>query len=169
MNEMLKDPMFFYGIAFVVFLALVYRFGRVGIVAWIDGEILKVRAQLDEAQKLRADAEATLAEYKENQAKAMAEAEELVRNAKDEAARLKTQAEIDLKASLARHEQQAAERIRLAEAAAIAEVRQRAVDLAMDIARQSLGSKLQGETGAKLIDQAIADLPVSAPTKAKAA
>jgi len=92
----------------------------------------------------------------------------MIRNAKDEAVRLKTQAEANLKASLARHEQQATERIRMAEVAALADVRQRAIDLAVKLAQSSLQGKLQGDIAAKLVDQAIADLPVVA-AKAKAA
>jgi F-type H+-transporting ATPase subunit b len=168
-EEMLNDPMFFYTIAFVIFVALAYKFGRKGILGWIDGEIAKVRSQLDEAQKLRAEAEATLAEYKENQEVAVAEAKQLVKNAKEEAVRLKAQAEADLKASLARHEQQATERIRMAEAEALVQVRVRAVDLAMNLARKTLGDKLQGDAAAKLVDQAIADLPTAGGDKAKAA
>jgi F-type H+-transporting ATPase subunit b len=168
MSELLKDPMFFYGIAFVIFIGLAYRFGRVGALSWIDGEIQKVRSQLDEAQNLRAEAEATLAQYKAKQATALAEAEALVCSAKDEASRLKAQAEADLKSSLARHEQQAIQRIRMAEASALADVRQRAIDLAMDVAQKTLQSKLHGEAASRLVDQAIADLPAAA-TKAKAA
>lgn len=168
MSELLKDPMFFYSIAFVTFLGLAFRFGRAGFIAWIDGEIAKVRSQLTEAEKLRSEAEATLAEYKEQQAAAMSEAEALVRNAQEEAVRLKAQAEAELKASLARHEQQAIERIRMAEIAALADVRQRGIDLAMKIARQTLETKMQGEAGSKLVDQAIADLPAAA-SKAEAA
>jgi F-type H+-transporting ATPase subunit b len=167
MNEILKDPMFFYAIAFVLFLGLAFRYGRSGFLGWIDGEIAKVRHQLDEAEKLRLEAEATLADYKAKQAAAMADADDLIRNAKDEAARLKAQAEADLKASLARHEQQALDRIRQAEANALADVRQRGIDLAMKVAQQTLEARLQGEAGAKLVDKAIADLP--ATTKAKAA
>lgn len=168
MSELLKDPMFLYTVAFVIFVGLAYKFGRAKFLAWIDGEIQKVRSQLDDAQKLRAEAEATLAEYKAKQTVALKEADELVQNAKDEAVRLKAQAEADLKASLARAEQQAIERIRIAEAAALAEVRQRGIDLAMEMAEKSLQSKLQGEAGSKLIDQAIADLPAKQP-KAEAA
>ncbi len=168
MNEILKDPMTFYGIAFLIFVGLAYRYGKANFATWVDGEILKVRQQLDEAQKLRAEAEATLATYKVQQTEALAEAELLVQNAKQEAVRLKAQAEADLKASLARHEQQAMERIRMAEAEALAEVRQRGIDLAMAMARDTLQSKLQGDAASKLVDQAIADLPAG-NTKAKAA
>lgn len=168
MSNLLNDPMFFYAIAFVIFMGLAYRFGRKSAINWIDAEILKVRSKLDEAEKLRAEAEATLVEYKAQQAAAFADAEDLVRNAKDEAVRLKAQAEADLKASLARQEHQATERIRLAEAAALADVRQHAIDLAMTAARQSLQTSLHDDVVSKLVDQAIADLPV-ASTKAKAA
>ena len=168
MSELLQDPMFAYTVAFVIFLGLAFRYGRSAFIAWVDGEIAKVRAQLDEAQKLRTEAETTLAEYKARQAAAIAEADQLVRNAKEEAVRLQAQAEADLKASLARQEQQAVARIRMAEAAALSEVRQRGIGLAMSSARQVLEAKLQGDAAAKLIDQAIADLP-AATAKAKAA
>jgi F-type H+-transporting ATPase subunit b len=168
MNAMLQNPMVIYAVAFAVFVGLAYRYGRGAFLVWVDGEILKIRSQLDEAQKLRAEAEATLVEYKTKQALALKEADEMVQNAKVEAVRLKAQAEADLKASLARHEQLAVERIRMAEAAALAEVRQRGIDLAMEAARQSLQKKLQGDAAAKLIDEAIADLPATA-AKAKAA
>lgn len=168
MSELLNDPMFMYTVAFVIFVGLAYRYGRKGILGWIDGEIAKIRAQLSEAEKLRAEAETTLAEYKAKQAAALADADSLIRNAKEEAVRLKAQAEADLKASLARQEQQAIERIRIAEAAALDEVRQRGIDLAMKVARQTLEAKLQGDAGSKLVDQAIADLP-AAKEKAEAA
>ena len=168
MNELLQDPMFHYTVAFAIFVALAWKFGRKAMVAWIDGEIAKVRSQLDEAQKLRNEAEATLAEYKEQQKTAIADAAAMVLNAKDEAVRLKAQAEASLKASLARQEQQSVERIRLAEDAAMAEVRERAIDVAMKVANETLAKQLQGDAAAKLIDQAIADLPTESK-KAKAA
>lgn len=168
MNELLKDPMFFYAIAFTIFIVLAVRYGRGAFLSWIDGEIAKVRSQLTEAEKLRREAEATLERYKSRQAAAMAEAEDMIRSARDEAARLKIKAEADLKAYLARQEQLALDRIRIAETQALDEVRQRGIDLAMKVARQTLEARLQADAGSKLIDQAIADLPVAA-SKAKAA
>lgn len=169
MSEFFKDPMGLYTVAFLIFVGLAYRYGRSGMLGWIDGEIQKVRSQLDDAKKLRDEAEKTLVEYKGRQAAALAEAEYLIRNAKEDAVRLKAQAEADLKASLARHEQQAAERIKIAEAEALSQVRQHAVDLAMKMAHQNLETKMQGDAASKLIDQAIADLPTTASKANKAA
>jgi F-type H+-transporting ATPase subunit b len=169
MSDLLKDPMFFYGIAFVIFLGLAYRYGTKPMLAWLDSEILKIRDELNQARKLRAEAEATLAEYKTKQALAMADAEAIVKHAKEEAARLKTEAEADLKDALARHEQQALERIRLAEAEAVEEVRAATVAMAMDMARKTLASKMDDATSAELTDQAIADMRKLTSSKAEAA
>lgn len=169
MSGLFKDPMFFYGIAFVIFLGLAFRFGRKPALGWVDAEIIKIRDELEQARKLRADAEAMLADYKTKQKTALAQAEAIVAGAKDDAARLKEQAEKDLIASLARHEQQALDRIRVAEAEASAEVRAAAIDLAMEMARKTLTSQIDETASAKLIDQAIADMPTVSKAKAEAA
>jgi F-type H+-transporting ATPase subunit b len=169
MNALMQDPMTFYSIAFVIFMGLAYRYGRKPFLTWIDAEILKIRDELDQARKLRAEAEATLAEYKAKQTAALAEAEAIVKHAKDEAVRMKSDAESDLKNALARHEQQAMERIRIAETEAMAEVRAAAIDLAMSMARKTLASELDATTATKLTDQAIADMPKAESAKAKAA
>ncbi len=162
---MTQDPMFWYAVAFVIFCGIAFRYGRKPIIDAIDGEIVKIREELARSQALRVEAEATLATYKKKQTEALAEADAIIKHAREEAARLKTQAEADLKAALARHEQQAAERIRLAETEALEAVRAAAVESAMASARKTLAE--QG-AGAKLIDQAIAELPRLAG-KAKAA
>ena len=169
MQELLKDPMFFYSIAFVIFLALVYRYGRQPILAWIDGEILKVRKELDEAKRLRAEAEATLQEYKARQELAMAEAEAIIRRAQDDAAALRTQAENDLKKALENQEKRALECIRLAEAEAVEDVRRLAIHEAVSEARAILKQKLDGAAASRLMDVAIDDLPQPTRAKIKAA
>jgi F-type H+-transporting ATPase subunit b len=166
---MWQDPAFWYGVSFVIFLGLAWHYGRRPILNWLDSEILKIREQLAQAQKLREEAEATLVQYKTKYASAMAEAKTIVSHAKAEAANLKKQAEAELKEALARHVQQAEERIRLAESDAMAQVRAAAIDTAMAMARKTLASDIDSAQAAKLADQAIAELPQLAQTKAKAA
>lgn len=172
MSALFNDPMFFYAIAFAIFIGLAVRFGRKPALNLIDSEIIKIRDELEQARKLRADAEAMLTEYKAKQKTAMAEAEAIVAGAKDEAARLKEKAEAELKSALVRHEQQALERIRVAEAEAASEVRTAAINIAMEIANKTLATNLDDAASAKLIDQAIADISKSsqaAKSKAEAA
>lgn len=168
-NALFQDPMTFYSIAFVIFLALAYKYGKKPLLGWVDAEITKVRDELEQAKKLRIEAEAVLATYKTKQAEALAEAEGIIRHAHEEAQNLKKQAEADLNASLARHEQQAAERIRLAEIEATTSVRQAAIELAMKMAHETLATKIDATTATKLIDQSIAEIPALAQTKARAA
>lgn len=166
---MLHDPMFWYTVAFVIFIALAFKYGRKPMLGWLDSEILKIRDELARAAALRREAEATLADYKKKYDTAVSEAESILTHAREEAARLKTQAEADLKAALARHEQQAADRLRLAEAEALAQVRGAAVDQAMALARAELAKQLEGAKGAALTDRAIAEVSKSGGAKAKAA
>src|ERR1700722_10962391 len=134
MNELmqsypiLQDPILWYAVAFGVFCLLCWIYVREPLLKAIDNGIIKIRDQVDNACKLRAEAEATLAEYKKKSAEAMKEAQEIIKYAREEAEEVKEQAEAELKAALARHEQQASERIRLAEVEAIAAVRAAAVD-----------------------------------------
>jgi len=167
MSVPMQSPMFWYAVAFLIFCVIAWRYARTPLLAAIDGEIVKIREEIERAQQLRAEAEATLAEYKKKSAQALAEAEEIVRYAREEAAEVRAQAEADLKAALARHEQQAAERIRLAETEAVTAVRTAAVDMAMSLARAALAA--HGDKSGSLADQAITELPKLAAAKAKAA
>ncbi len=169
MSELFNDPMFMYAIAFVIFIGLAYRFARKPMLGVIDAEIIKIRDELEQARKLRADAESMMADYKVRQKEAFAQAEAIISSAKEEAERLKVNAEAELKNSLARHEQQATDRIRVAEAEALTEVRTAAIDMAMEMARKTLTSQMDETAAGKLIDQAIADLPKKAASKAEAA
>lgn len=169
MNEQLQNPMFFYAIAFGIFLALVYVYGRKPMLNWIDGEIAKIRVELDQARELHAEAESTLADCKAKQARAEAEAEAILSRAHQQAAEMRKKTEADIAAFITRHEQLASERIRMVEAEAVADVRAAAIDLAMAMARKTLTENLPEAEAAKLISHAISDIPALKATKAKAA
>lgn len=169
MSELLKDPTFFYSIAFVLFLILAYSKGKKPFLGWLDSEIQKIRSELEQAHALRTESEATLAEYKSKQTEALNQVEAIIAHAKQEAAQLKAQAEADLKSVLERHEQQAMDRIRLVETEALAAVRKSLVDMAVNTARNALSVQMDEATATRLVDQAISDIPTSPAHKAKAA
>src|SRR3546814_5812970 len=73
----------------------------------LDARAERIRAELDEAQRLREEAQKALAEYKRKQRDAAKEAEDLLANAKHEAELLRRQAAEDLKETLARREKAA--------------------------------------------------------------
>lgn len=125
----------------------------------LDARAARIAKDLDEAAKLRAEAEKLLAEYQAKHRDAMAQAESIVTAAKDEAARLAAKAEGDLAAALKRREDLAMERIAQAETQATAEVRAAAVDLAIAATTKLLGTRLDAARQDTLIDGAIKAMP----------
>lgn len=156
---MLYTAEFWVLVSFVIFVALVGRKVWAMGTGMLDSRAERIRQELDEAQRLREDAQSTLATYQRKQRDALKDAEEIVARAREEAERLRKQAEADLEASLKRREQQAMDRIAQAEATALAEVRNLTVDLAVAASRRLLTEGMDEARQQALVDQAIADLP----------
>jgi F-type H+-transporting ATPase subunit b len=157
--EIFHDVEFWIAVSFLVALGVLWNKAGPIITSGLDARAAKIRADLDEARKLRETAEATLAEYQRKQRDALAEAHEIVTRAKADAERAAAQAKLDLEAAIKRREAAAAEKIAQAEAKALAEVRRIAVDVAIEATRILLRDGIDAQRGASLIDAAIADLP----------
>jgi len=132
---------------------------KAAVLGGLDARAARIAKDLEEAAALRRQAEALLAEYQAKHREAMAQAEAILTNAREEAARLAQKAEGDLAASLKRREDLAMERIAQAEAAATAEVRTAAVDLAMAATARLLEGRLDAARQDALIDGAIKAMP----------
>ena len=156
-----QDPTFWFFIAFVIFIILVSKpISRMAGKA-LDARGEKIRSDLDEAEKLRAEAQDLLATYQRKQRDAAKEAEAIVERAREEATRLATRSAEELRLTLARREQMAVDRIAQAEHKAVQEVRALAVDLALDATRRLIeqGIATNGAKGDAMIDAAIKELP----------
>jgi len=156
--RMLHDPEIWVLVSFVIFFLLFGSRLWAAIAGLLDGRANAVRAELAEAQRLREEAEAMLAEATRARTEAMAEANELLARSQAEAARLTAAAMAEAEAAGKRRERLALERIAAAEKAAITEVRHTAADLAVRAAEQVIAQQAESENAA-LVDQAIADLP----------
>lgn len=155
---MLEDPTFWTAIAFVIVIGLLAKPVYKTVTSGLDGRAERIRSQLDEAQRLRDEAQELLADYQRKQREAQTEAERIIAQAKTEAERLTARAAEDLQAAVQRREAQATERIAQAEAQALAEVRAAAVDLAVAATAQLMRGHAGGEAGDRLVDEAIRDL-----------
>ena len=153
------DPTFWVAISLLLFAALVYQPIAKALPKALDARAAKIRAEIEEAEKLRAEAQDLLAQYQRQQREVAAEAETVVRHAREETNRMAEEGKARLEAALKRREKAALERIRRAEEQAMAVVRARAVDLAIEAARTLLSERLTAAKGDALIDQAIKDLP----------
>jgi F-type H+-transporting ATPase subunit b len=155
---MFADPTFWVGLAFILVAAFSYKKVSTKLTSSLDSRAANIRTQIEEARKLREDAQALLAEYQRKQRDAMAEAEKIISAAKNEAARLKVQAERDLEHALARRKDQALERIAQSEAQALALVRSTAVDVALAAAEVLIVKNLDGAKRDALTEKAIGEL-----------
>jgi F-type H+-transporting ATPase subunit b len=157
--ERLHDPEFWVLIALTVVVVLAGRRAWPAIVRLLDERTAKIRTELEEAQKLKDDAQKTLGQFQRKQRDALQEAEAIVAHAREEAARLTERAKRDLEAVIDRRQRLATEKIALAEAKALAEVRNAAVEIAIGAARHVIAERLGDAQGAALVDQAITELP----------
>ena len=145
-------------IAFVIFIVLVAWKGTKKLTAGLDQRAETIRKQLDETQNLREEAQAALASYQRQQRDALAEADEIVAQAKADAERMKVQAENVLTATIKRREEQAVERIAQAEATAIKDVRDQAIELAIGVATKIITEKMTKTVQNELVKDASEDL-----------
>ena len=155
---MLNNPTFWVAVAFFVFMGLMFWKARKPVLDGLDSRAERIKAELDEAQRLREEAQKALAEYKRKQRDAAKEAEDMLASAKHEAELIRNQASEDLKAVLARRERAALEKIAQAEIQAVQDVRAQAVDIAMAATAKLLSENVDPGRDQAMVDQAIKDL-----------
>ena len=156
---LLSDSSFWVSVAIVVTVGALYPKIAKAVTKGLDARADTIRNQIEEARKLREDAQALLAEYQRKQRAAADEAEQIVDAAKREAARIKEQMETDLERTIERRKQQALDRIAQSEAQALQEVRNTAVDVAMAATEKLIESQLSEDQAKKLVDDSISELP----------
>ena len=157
--EFLQDPAFWAAVAFVIFIAATAKPISRLLTAGLDKRADKIRSDLEEAEKLREEAQDLLASYQRKQRDALAEAEAIIAYAGEEAERLAVQERDKLEAALERRQKQAIDRIAQAEAQALDLVRAKTVDVALDATRDYLAKELKDNQSDALTDAAIKDLP----------
>ncbi len=154
-----EDPTVWVAIAFILFIALVIYLKLPGKIAGLlDARADRIRNELEEAKRLREEAQSLYAEYQRKAEDALQEADRIVAHAREEAERVGQKARADLEASLERRRQQAEQKIAQAEQQALDEVRARAVDIAIAAATGILKDDMKGDSGAALIDSSIDEL-----------
>ena len=153
-----QAPEFWVMVAFVILIAgtgrAVFRMATEAL----DKRSRTINDQIEEAVRLREEAQDLLASYERKQRDAAEEAERIVERARAEAERLSEQSAVDLEAALKRRERQAMDRISQAEATALDEIRALAVDVALDATAKILADKMTANKSKAMIDDAIKEL-----------
>lgn len=154
----LANPHTWVNLGGLIFLAFAGPKLWKAITQMLDQRAIKIKADLDEAQKLKDEAQALLGEYQRKQKDALREAAEIIETAKAVAQRQAKEAAANLDLAFTRREKLALEKIAQAEAAAIAEVRREAVDVATAAARKLITASLTDARATALVDAAIKDV-----------
>lgn len=156
---MLMEAEFWVAVAFVLFLGLMAYAGvHKTIINALDQRSARIKAELDEARRLKEEAAKLLAEYKQKTGDAQREADAIVAGAKAEAERLAEEAHTRLEEFIARRTKMAETKIAQAEAQALADVRSAAADAATSAAEKILLQAAKGKVADALIAQGIEDV-----------
>jgi F-type H+-transporting ATPase subunit b len=156
---MLRTAEFWVAVSFVAFLGVLVYYKVPALVAKaLDDRAAAIRKELDEARRLREEAQELLNDYQKKHRNAVQEAEAITEEARREAEAYAKETRVALAESLERRTRQAEEKIARAEAQAVDEVRAAAVDTALAAAERILREKASGAAGAALIDEGIRNL-----------
>ena len=155
----LKNTDFVVLLAFILFIAVLFYFKVPGLLGgMLDKRADTIKSELEEARALREEAQTLLASYERKQKEVQDQADRIVTAAKEEAKAAAAQAQVDLAKSLERRMAAAEDQITSAQAAAVKEVRDQAVTIAIAAARDVIAKQMTATDGNKLIDDAIAQV-----------
>jgi F-type H+-transporting ATPase subunit b len=145
-------------LALIILIAIIYKPLSRMILGALDGHAAKVRGELEEAKRLREEAQSLLAEQQRKLATGKDQALAIAEQARAEAERQTRRHHLELEASLQRRTEQAMDRIAREEAKAIQEVRTRAAMLAVRTTERLLAEELDGRRAQALLDEAIGEV-----------
>lgn len=146
-------------VALVIFLGIVVYMKVPGMISKaLDGRADKIRHDLDEARRLREEAQALLAEFQEKRKAAEKEAADIVTAAKREAEMLVAEAHKKTEDYVSRRTAMAEQKIAQAEREAVNEVRSSAVDIAVEAARKLLADNPEIKAGEELFKSSLREL-----------
>ncbi|WP_316861358.1 F0F1 ATP synthase subunit B [uncultured Cohaesibacter sp.] len=146
-------------VGLLIFLAILIKMGVPGTIGKaLDKRAKAIEDELDQARRLREEAQALLAEYQRKAREAESEAEEIIMLAKREAEVMEKEAQAKIAEFVKRRTKQAEDKIAQAEASAVGEVKDAATDLAVKAAEKILAKKMAGKAGKKLLQASIAEV-----------
>ncbi|MDC3311902.1 ATP synthase F0 subunit B [Alphaproteobacteria bacterium] len=155
---MVFDESAWVALGFIIFIAIVWRKVSAALSSLLDNRAEKIKTELNEAENLRAEAQADLKKYQKLQKEAVADAKRIVADAQAAADRIREAAAQKAEESIKRRETQAKAKIAAAEAAVISELRDRATSLAISASKDVLAAELDADLSASMIDNSLSQI-----------
>lgn len=158
-TPLLQDTSFWVSLGFLAVVALFAYMGvHTSITGSLDARARRISDELDEARRLREDAQELLAQYQRRQREAEDEAQAIVEQAKRDAKRLAASMRERINEQIDRREKSAEEKIARVEAQAIAEIRGQTVDAAISATQLIIRDRMDQSAQSALAEKALDDL-----------
>ena len=153
------DATFFVALSFILFVVFVIWAGLPStIIKSLDDRSEQIKKELDEARILHEEAQKLLATEKRKLEQCDAEVEEILKQASEQAALITEKSNSLLKEEIKRKQKQADLKIAQARDEAIREVKAKASELSLIIAKEYLKENIDDNVASDLIDKSISDL-----------
>ena len=153
------EPETWVAVAFVILMGVfAYAGVHKTVLKALDHRSERIKAELDDARRLKDEAAKVLSEYQTRRATAEREAEDIIAGARAEAERIATEAKAKMEDFVARRTKAAESKIALAEAQALADVRAAAADAAVSAASRLLSQTVKGQLADDLLAKGIAEV-----------
>jgi len=156
---MFSEPEFWVAVAFFVLIGVIVYYGiHRTVLKTLDHRSDRIKAELDDARRLKDEAASLLAEYQARHASAEREARDIIESATAEAERIASEAKAKMEDFVARRTKTAESKIALAEAQAVADVRSAAANAAVTAASTILSQSVRGQVADDLLAKGIAEV-----------
>jgi F-type H+-transporting ATPase subunit b len=156
---MFAEPEFWVAVAFVILMGVFAYFGvHRTLLTALDHRGERIKAELDDARRLKEEAAKLLDEYKARRASAEREAQDIISSAKADAERIAVEAKSKMEDFVARRTKTAESKIALAEAQALADVRAAAAEAAVVAASGILSKTVTGQIAEDLLAKGISEV-----------
>lgn len=146
-------------ISFFLFVFVAFKLGRKSVLNALDNYSSEIKSEIDNAERLRVEAQELLAQYQRKQRDAETESAKILENAKQQAKQTQKAADAELKEAMARREEQLVERLKRMEENAIADIQNHAAQLAVQATREMIVQTIDADKNADINKSALDDLP----------
>jgi F-type H+-transporting ATPase subunit b len=146
------------GIAFLIILALLWKFGLPAVTKAMDARTERIRSSLDEAEKAKTDAEALRADYQRQLSEARGESARIVEEARQQADAVRRDLTSRAEAEAQDLRRRNAEQLEAERARVLGELRGQVAVLAVDAAERVVRANLDSDANRRLVEEYITNL-----------
>jgi len=155
---MLNDPQFWIFVAFVIFVIAVFKPVRAMLASGLDNKINEIKNSIDQAEKIKNEAQQMLSEIKQRQNEVKQEIKIIQNEAKEKITLIEQQSNQKLNEQIKKRKILAKAKIEQMARDANMQVHQHIVQNAIKVTIEILEKKLDQSKKQKLINQSIAEL-----------